>query len=342
MCFEKSVKLVAFADLMATHPPIGERIKAIDREIYKAYVESAEGRIPIKRRPAPAPRPVSEAAPPGVPAFGAAIPVGVAAASLLAGSAAPAHVDWAASLLASLPQAFKSALGTARGAVGAVYILLLPEGAEDRQKALELVQMREGGDMASFMMKHSDAVRALGPMARLPILDLALPALRELTADEARAVIATAEGLAAQDRTLSVFEYCLLSLLRKHLLREAGGPDKVRFRFLKEVSSEAGLVVHAFAHAGEGDTFEGYRSAMVGLGLEPVGRAAFSRAELRALDGALYKLSGLAPKPKRSLLDACSALVVRDGRVTASEYELIRAVFASLDVPMPPLLGQGA
>ena len=59
---------------------------------------------------------------------------------------------------------------------------------------------------------------------------------------------------------------------------------------------------------------------------------------LRAVDEALQKLSLTAPKLKRSIVRAVTATITHDGRVTAEEGDLLRAIADSLDVPVPPLL----
>jgi hypothetical protein len=47
-------------------------------------------------------------------------------------------------------------------------------------------------------------------------------------------------------------------------------------------------------------------------------------------------MSQLAPLEKEPLLAACAHLVSADGNVKLVEHELLRAVAAALDCPMPP------
>ena len=58
------------------------------------------------------------------------------------------------------------------------------------------------------------------------------------------------------------------------------------------------------------------------------------------LDHSLDVLLGLNSKGKESLLRAISATAGHDGRLTVTEAELIRAVCATLDYPLPPILVQ--
>jgi hypothetical protein len=64
-------------------------------------------------------------------------------------------------------------------------------------------------------------------------------------------------------------------------------------------------------------------------------------ADLAALDAALADLEQAAPQVKRKVLEGAVACIAADRQVTATEAELLRAVSASLGVPMPPLLAVG-
>ena len=59
---------------------------------------------------------------------------------------------------------------------------------------------------------------------------------------------------------------------------------------------------------------------------------------LGAVDEALDQLLLLAPRLKRSLLEAAAETVAFDRQVTLAEAELVRAVADALDCPVPPLL----
>ena len=46
----------------------------------------------------------------------------------------------------------------------------------------------------------------------------------------------------------------------------------------------------------------------------------------------------LAPLKKPALIKACLEIVMADGKITVTEGELMRAICAALDSPLPPLL----
>ncbi len=57
------------------------------------------------------------------------------------------------------------------------------------------------------------------------------------------------------------------------------------------------------------------------------------------LDRSLNVLGRMNSAGRKSLLQALARTVSHDGKLTATEAELLRAVCASLDCPLPPILG---
>ena len=62
-----------------------------------------------------------------------------------------------------------------------------------------------------------------------------------------------------------------------------------------------------------------------------------SAAGLVQLDEALNKLAAASPVIKQRTLLAAAKVVGADGRLLITEAELLRAIAAALDCPMPPM-----
>jgi hypothetical protein len=60
---------------------------------------------------------------------------------------------------------------------------------------------------------------------------------------------------------------------------------------------------------------------------------------LQAFHEAMQKLAEAVPEIKRRVVAACAACIQADTRVTVREGELLRAICATLNCPMPPLIG---
>jgi tellurite resistance protein len=60
---------------------------------------------------------------------------------------------------------------------------------------------------------------------------------------------------------------------------------------------------------------------------------------LASLESALAQLAAAPPTTKREVLSACAATAAADGQLSPREAELLRAIAAALDCPVPPLAG---
>ena len=63
-----------------------------------------------------------------------------------------------------------------------------------------------------------------------------------------------------------------------------------------------------------------------------------SALSLAAVESALRELALLAPLKKPLVIKACLDVVMADGRIAVAEGELMRAICAALDTPLPPIL----
>jgi Zn-dependent protease with chaperone function len=212
----------SFTSLLATHPPLADRIRRVDPAAGAAQSAPAQAgptERPRRRRHSPAPaRPARAAA-------AAAAPAAVAGAALMAsvGAPQPEHVAYATRLLQQLPATLQTAAHDPESAVALLCALLLQEGAAgERQRQL---MAEHGGDALSSRRRRScrTSVQWVNA-ARLPLLDLLLPALRELPAGRQQAVAATAHALVEADERVDVFEFALLHVLGRQL--GADGRDR--------------------------------------------------------------------------------------------------------------------
>jgi hypothetical protein len=185
-----------------------------------------------------------------------------------------------------------------------------------------------------------DPLRAAGVRVRLPLVDMALPALEQLDPTLRERFLRTVRRLVHADRRLDLFEYTLQHILARRL---GPGSTKPRRALLDVpgIRRDCALLLSALAATGnQGEAvdqaFEAATArAPLGGPWERVPRAAIGLMEL---DAALTRLSAGAAGFKRRLVEACAAAVIADGEVTVGEGELLRAVCEALEVPMPPLI----
>jgi Zn-dependent protease with chaperone function len=320
-----------FNSLFATHPPLAERIKILDPSWQGAMTEIS-----------------SEAAPsPGAATAGFA---GGGLAPAFAGSAvdqmgriSAAHLDYAVQLLLELPPAVKEAAHDPYAARAVVYALLMDADPESRKLQLEILDAKGERGVPELTRKLLPEVERLGPAHRLPLIDLALPALRDLSASQYERFRGLVQDLVQADQHIDLFEWTLQRILLTHLAPNFEGVHRPgrRLRSKQQLRQVLETILSSLARVGN------LSESAMRQSVASVGRA-LVKAELRllpedevglaSLDEALGLAASLDSRAKELVLRACAQVIAADGEVADSEAELFRAIGDSLGCPVPPLL----
>jgi hypothetical protein len=197
-------------------------------------------------------------------------------------------------------------------------------------------------DVASQVGRLRPSIAALQPLQRMPLALLALPALKSLPPERLRTTRQAVQTLIHADGAVDAFEYALGAMLDAQLgdaLKPLAAKPKpaVTLALLRD---EIALVLGVLAQTGHADdrpaeaAFRRGIETALGVSVAWQRRVDWSRE----LDRALRHLDQLTPPRKAQLVHALAQTVIHDGRVTVDEYELLRAVCASLHCPLPLLL----
>ena len=326
--------------LFSTHPPLAERIRRID--------PSWDGTLPEGPPAQSARHSVAGAAAFAGDAVsaGSTASAGVPTVDQVGQPAGEAHLQYAARLVKSLPAQLVSAAHEPYGARALVYALLLNHKAAPRQR--QLAHLKEAADPGVYeeTLRLMPLVEQLDMRARLPLLDISLPALRSLVPAQYDLFKQNVAVLVQADNEIDMFEWSLhrilLHELQAHFVKRS--PPRVRYHTLASVRAHSELLLSVLAYAGHRDlesARHGFEQAKRILGLPDVYLRPVDDLKFTALDAALAALEETAPKVKRQLLRAAVTCIAADRTVTATEAELLRAVSASLGCPMPPFIQSG-
>ena len=348
MCFGQAVHY-RLQGMLATHPPVDERLKAIGPEwVARARVRRKAGGETADAQPQPSAG--GPAAPPGSAAFSGgdtahpaapAIPAEPTPASAKVGAVSAEQVGYAVSLLGAIPEGVRKAVRSPRPAQLMMFAMAMvshpQELAPDTITTLRLAPREL--DLLAHMREQ---VNTLGTRLRLPLIDLALPALKQLDQAQRDHFVQQMEALVMADQKLTLFEYVLTRILADHLRAKAERHLRVRFRRYSQVENDIQLVFSVLVHAsGSRDEEAASLFGRMTAVLLPKGRTLLplSHCGMNRLDKSLANLRGLSPLLKGPLVDAMADLVLDDGKVQVAEAELMRAVCTLLDCPVPPLAG---
>jgi hypothetical protein len=257
------------------------------------------------------------------------------------GRPTPQHLAYVAELVRSLPAAITEVVHESYGARALIYALLIDRDPDSRRAQLERLAEHADRGVDGLTLKLLPDVEQLDPRTRLPLVDMALPALRELSMGQYQAFRRNVEELVRADARIDLFEWTLQRILIAHLAPhfEPVRAPGIKYRSMRRLAPHCNMLLSTLALARAGADPEGaYKQAANTMGLpEPVKLPA-ERCGLVQLDGALNELAQATPPLKRQVLQACAEYIAADGRVAIAEAELLRATADALDCPMPPLL----
>lgn len=338
---------VGFSGLFATHPPLLERIRALEPQFRPENLEKLQ-----QRWLANPPNGMEEDAQLGLVApSGARLPAEDATFSVtppmvVAQVARPAADDYkrADAIVDTIPIAVRALAGRRDSVMPLLLGLLLDE--DRRLKALQREEIAARLGMA--MAEHASQLREqhladLHPALRMPLASIAFPALRLRPRPELDVFLDTVHAVVHTDGRVSLFEYCLGRMLQVQV-RESLDPSRhARFGRAKltEVRSEIATMLCVVAQCGHAGTEAAQRAYLAGIQrILPHDHLPYlpRKTGALALDPVWRPLDALDPLAKQSLVEALVATVGHDGAVNVAEAELLRTICAALHCPLPPML----
>ncbi|MCG6658707.1 M48 family metallopeptidase [Halomonas campisalis] len=323
--------------LTATHPPLEERIRRLD--------PGWDGSLPAPRRSEPsdgAPAPADSEATPGAAGLAAAHPApdparGGAGAELLGNSIGrfgPEDLTRARQALAGLDPALLEAAHDPYAARALVYGLLMGVAPESRERQRRALVDQALPEVLGELDRLAEPLAGLSPGQRLPLIELVLPVLGQLSTAQYARFRHCLERLMAEESEPGALQWALHRLVRVGIEGEAG-PGRHRRR-LEQLEGPAALLLSSLARAGDGDAAQAREAFTAAAGALPLALGYVAPAASCAeLDWAMRQLQSLVDEDRIRLLTAMARCVSDDGRIAAAEAELLRAVAWSLGCPLP-------
>jgi Zn-dependent protease with chaperone function len=329
--------------LSSTHPPLAKRILRIEPQW--------DGKFDVAEAPPPAESqtPVDKTSVKRSPdmiknmATVAAQTVASEAVAVMdqIGQPTPESVRLAQSLLSEMPAVIRDAAREPYGARAVIYGLLLDKEAGLREQQLALLQARADPDVYALAIRLMPQMDALAVRLRLPLIDIAIPALKQLSHSQCPPFLENLAALINMDAQVDLFEWSLQKILSRHLDGHLHKPSTAAARYLDigQLTQELGYVLSVMAHAGATDQHGAQRAFDASAGhLASTELTLLAKHQIRIaeLDLVFGKLDLLAPTAKSRLLTACVISIWHDQRAMPAEVELLRAFASVMDCPMPP------
>jgi Zn-dependent protease with chaperone function len=353
---------VRLAGVFATHPPLDDRIRRINPRFQSTMYRNERKRgLPAPGAEAqPQAAGGAEGAPEAASGFAGTPPPArqetraadyskswgrsPGQSAELVGSVDDRKVDVARRILAAIPQPVREKLREPEGASATIVALLLAQNDTVMNSQLEAVMNARSAGLANAAAEMHAQIRDLGPAFYLPVVDLALPALKQAGSDAQVRLLTAVQAVVHADRRVSLFEFVIFTLLRWQFAPPAP-PAPPKYKSLTEVRSEVVFLLSLMAYAGgrrgadaQAQTEADFRAGAREAGFTELAPLPRNALGLDKAGEALARLRDLAPMPKAVLVKALFATVTADGTIRIIEAALMRTVSAVLDCPLPPLL----
>jgi Peptidase family M48 len=230
MFFANAFAGAGLAGLLATHPALVERIRRLDPQFDGQFPEVRPVGVDREELEGPRRSPTFAGMPrlPGLPQVPLPVLGFADEAASRVGHVDPEVIGCAQALHDGMPDVLRVAAQEPFSAHALVYALLLDPRADLRE--LQLTRLKASAEPQEFAetLRLVVPVQALPDTHRLPLLDLAMPALRQMSPRQHRAFRAQVEVLMIADERLSLFEYTLRCVLHRHLDAQFLPPRQTR------------------------------------------------------------------------------------------------------------------
>src|SRR5262249_51769444 len=143
----------------------------------------------------------------------------------------------------------KSAASNSLGASTIIYALLLSDDAQVRRKQLdELVKATSAG-IAQETIRIWPEISSVAVHAKLPLVDLAMPALRQLSPTQYEEFDQATKQLIESDNQIDLFEYVLQKIVLRDLAPHYNDarPPVIGYYALKPLAPDCAVLLSALA-----------------------------------------------------------------------------------------------
>lgn len=304
--------------LFATHPPLAQRITAIEPRWDGQFIATDAAAVSARLTDE-----VSALA-------GDAHDVVVAQV----GNPDTAHLGRANARIGAIPEPLARAARDRADAFALLHAVFLSTQSDIKDRQLNLLRIGLGTDTIARILALE--VDELDAIARLTLVQLAAPALKSISHAQFRTLVANIASLVRADSRIDLSEWVLHRVVIKELSPHFLARQRARERPPSQHVETAALatVLSAMAKYGHGDHAAAFAAGAAAFGRPLV----FNPSEdpnFGRLNDALRELRSVPPLDKPRHLKAYAACALHDG-ATTEQRALLAGIAAALDCPLPP------
>ena len=303
--------------LFSSHPPIDERIRRVD-PAFDGHIPDVTPVAVTDDEPVSGLSGRAVVTPPPLPTPARAVPTDL-------------QIQDSVGFRGVIPGALRAASEDPVSAMAVVLGLILRHDPAQRAAQLAQAEGLAGGEVVKEARRLDALLRVVPAGSRVALLDLSMPALRQLSPAQVAAFRKALEraGYEAEDGLIVLL---IQASMRRYLSTEKNPPSRPG-----DVAAAYGLVLSAVVQtSGEDPSAQG-RAYVLGVGVLgvpnlPAAMVPSPQVDLAKVDEALAVIAGQAVPSRRQFVRAIGAAMLHDGRAEPAEVEIVRAVADSLGI----------
>ena len=304
--------------LFSSHPPISERIRRVDPAFDGHIPDVTPVAVTADDEPVSGLSGRAVATPPPLPIPARAVPTDL-------------QIQDSVGFRGVIPGALREASEDPVSAMAVVLGLILRHDPAQRAAQLAQAEALAGGEVVKEARRLDALLRAVPAGSRVALLDLSMPALRQLSPAQVAAFRKALEraGYEAEDGLIVLL---IQASMRRYLSSEKNPPSRP-----DDLAAACGLVLSAVVQTSCEDPAAQARAYVLGAGV--LGMAGLSptmvppaSVDLGKVDEALAVIAGQSVYDRRKFVRACGAAMLHDDRAEPAEVEIVRAVGDSLGI----------
>jgi Zn-dependent protease with chaperone function len=304
--------------LFSSHPPITERIRRVDPAFDGHIPDVKPVAVTADDEPVAGLSGRSVATPPPLPTPARSAPTDL-------------QIQDSVGFRGVIPGALREASEDPVSAMAVVLGLILRSDPAQRAAQLAQAEPLAGGEVVKEARRLDALLRVVPAGSRVALLDLSMPALRQLSPAQVAAFRKALEraGYEAEDGLIVLL---IQASMRRYLSTDKNPPSRPG-----DLAAACGLVLSAVVQTSGEDAAAQGRAYVLGAGVLgmpnlPAAMVPTAQVDLAKVDEALAVIAGQTVPARRQFVRAIGAAMLHDGRAEPAEVEIVRAVADSLGI----------
>jgi len=312
--------------LMATHPPLDRRIRAID--------PSWDGAFTLTSKKSRSPTRIATPRPPDNTQNSL-----VSGITEQVGQINEASLVNANRFVNRLEPNIRKSSHDVFEARALIYALLLSQDLELREKQIAFLAEKTEKGVTEHLMRILKRLDQVDRSEHLNLVLMATPTLKRLSKAQYRVFSSNIGELIVSDGKVDLFEWVLHRILTQSLysqfekIKPPRGKVKNIFRLEKEIAQLFSILA-SHSQADKQRCEDSYNEAVRTLDIS----VAFKHSDhfdFRQLNTIMEKIRELSPLAKEKVISAADVCVKADNSVSVEERVLLQGICATLDCPLP-------